>query len=68
MPRATLTYDLPDDNAEFRAALAGREALIVLHEIDSFCRNKAKYGELAEAVERLVQEIREMIPGELLDI
>ena len=68
MPRATLSFDLPDEIAEFRAALAGREALIVLHEIDSFCRNKAKYGELAEAVEAVVQEIRDMIPGELLDI
>lgn len=68
MPRATLTYDLPDDNAEFRAAIAGREALAVLHEIDYLLRSKLKHHELTEAVEAVVQEIRDLIPGELLDI
>ena len=68
MPRATLSFDLPDDHAEFRAALAGREALAVLHEIDYLCRSKLKHGELTEVVEAVVQEIRDMIPGELLDI
>lgn len=68
MPRATLTYDLPDDHAEFRAAIAGREALAVLHDIDRLCRDKLKHGELPEAVKAIVQQIRDLIPGELLDI
>ena len=68
MPRATLTYDLPDEQPDFRAAIAGREALAVLHEIDYLCRSKLKHGELTEVVEAVVQEIRDLIPGELLDI
>lgn len=68
MPRATLSFDLPDDNAEFRAAIAGREALAVLHEIDWLCRDKLKHGELTEAVEAVVHAIRDAIPQELLDI
>lgn len=68
MPRATLTYDLPEDMAEFRAAIAGSEALAVLHEIDYLCRNKLKHGELTEAIEEVVQQIRDLIPSELLDI
>lgn len=68
MPRATLTYDLPEDTAEFRAALAGREALAVLHEIDYLLRSKIKHGELTEVVEAVVHEIRDLIPPELLDL
>lgn len=77
MPRATLTYDLPEDNAEFRAALAGREALAVLHEIDCKLRNLLKYDcgmikeeqvQLHQFAVDLMQQIRNMIPGELLDI
>ena len=68
MPRATLTYDLPEDNAEFRAALAGREALAVLHEIDRVCRDLLKHGDTTYVSIQVLEQIRDMIPGELLDI
>lgn len=68
MPRATLTFDLPEDTAEFRAAIAAREALAVLHEIDRRMRELQKYGQMAYGVEAVVKEIRDMIPQELLDI
>jgi hypothetical protein len=68
MPRATLSFDLPEENAQFRTAQAGREALALLHEIDQLCRDKLKHGELTDAFKAVLQEIRDMIPGELLDI
>lgn len=76
MPRATLTFELPEDNAEFRAALAGREALAVLHEIDRVLRYKIKHGEFSPTQHgdlrfvsiKVLKEIRDLIPGELLDI
>lgn len=68
MPRATLSFDLPEDNAEFRAALAGREALAALHEIDQRCRDFLKYGDPPLAERAAIAAIRDMIPQELLEI
>lgn len=67
MPTATLTYDLsdPDDERLHRYALAGRDALIALEQIEQAIRAKLKYGEPSEEAERLLKEIRQMIPVEL---
>ena len=68
MPRATLSFDLPEDNAEFRAAIAAREALAVLHEIDRQCRELLKHGDTTYVSIQVLEQIRDLIPGELLDI
>lgn len=68
MPRVTLTFTLPDEEPDMRAALAAREALAVLHEIDRRMRELQKYSQMAYGVEAIVKEIRDMIPQELLDI
>ena len=67
MPTATLTFSLPDEQAEFDAARTGAEARRVLWEIDQHCRNLFKYGTATAAEYRLAETIREMIPAELLD-
>ena len=67
MPTVTVTYTLPDEQAEFDAARLGREALTTLWEIDQRCRSLIKYGEPSEETERLAEEIRAMIPGECLE-
>ncbi len=65
---ATLRFRLPDDQGEYEAARLGRQALTTLWEIDQRCRGLIKHGEPTEAEERLAEEIRAMIPGELLEV
>ncbi len=66
--RAQLTFMLPDDAGEFDAALHGRQALSALWDIDQHCRGILKHGEPSDDVQQLCEELRAMIPGELLDI
>ena len=66
---ATLRFDLadPDDEREHRYALAGRDALIALEQIDQHCRGRLKHGEPVDARAEL-EEIRSTIPYELLNL
>jgi len=68
MPTATLRYRLPDEQAEFDAARLGSEAMQVLWQIDQHCRSLCKHGTPNAEERRLAEQIRAMIPGELLDI
>ena len=65
--KATLTFNLPDEQADFNAAIRGREAISILWEIDQRCRSLLKHGEPTEEQAKLAEEIREMIPFELLE-
>lgn len=68
MPIATLRYTLPQEQAEFDAARLGSEAMQVLWQIDQRLRSLLKHGEPSGETGRLAEEIRAMIPPELLDI
>ena len=71
MPKLTITYQLPDEQAEFDAARLGRAMAATLWDIDQRCRSLLKHGEPSEAEERLAEEIREMIRegcGEALEL
>lgn len=61
MPRAKLTFALPEEQSEFmQAANAGAMALTI-HEIDQRLRGILKYGEPSEETARLAEEIRQML-------
>lgn len=62
---ANLRFSLPEEDYDFRAAVAAREAIRSLAEIDEFCRSKLKYTETSETEERLLREIRAMISPEI---
>jgi len=66
---ATLSFTLPDDQGEYDAARLGRQALALttLWEIDQHCRSLIKHGEPSDETRRLAEEIRAMIPAELLE-
>jgi hypothetical protein len=64
---ATFRFSLPDEQAEYDAARLGREALTTLFEIDQTCRSRVKHGEPTPEERELAEEIRRMIPGELLE-
>ena len=65
---ATLKFSLPDEQAEYDAARLGSEAMQVLWQIDQTCRSLLKHGTPTEEQRKLAEQIREMIPGEMLDI
>ena len=65
--KATLTFSLPEEQSEYDAARLGREALTTLQEIDQGCRSLIKHGTPSDETLRLAEEIRAMIPGELLE-
>jgi len=64
---ATLRFNLPDEQAEYDAARLGREALTTLWEIDQGCRSLIKHGTPSDETRKLAEEIRAMIPAELLE-
>lgn len=68
MPTVTIRYRLPDEQAEFDAARLGSEAMQILWQIDQRLRSLAKYGEPTEPERQLAEEIRAMIPAEMLEI
>ena len=68
MPIATLEFDLPDEQTEFRSATQGSQAKGILWDIDQRCRALIKYNDAAsDDARRLAEEIRGMIPAELLE-
>jgi len=68
MPTVTIRYRLPEEQAEYDAARLGSEAMQVLWQIDQTCRSLLKHGTPTPEERRLAEEIRGMIPGEMLDI
>jgi hypothetical protein len=68
MPLASLEFDLPEEQVEFRAAVQGSQAKATLWDIDQRCRALIKYNDDASGDARgLAEEIRNMIPAELLE-
>jgi hypothetical protein len=63
----TLRFRLPDEQADFDAALLGREALSALWEIDQHCHTLLKHGTPTMQERELAEAIRRMIPAELLE-
>jgi len=64
---ATLRFRLPDEQSEFDAARLGSEALATLWEIDQRCRGLLKHGSPTAEQRELAEEIRRLIPAELLE-
>lgn len=63
MPKATLTYDLPEDRDEFEVAVNAAKYYVVLHNIDQILRNKIKYA--GDEVSDDYIKVLEMIRSEL---
>jgi hypothetical protein len=67
---ATLRFDLsePDDERAHRYALAGRDALLALAEIDEHCRGRLKHGQPSTEATHDLEAVRAMVPHELVNI
>jgi len=68
--RATLRFDLsdPDDSREHRYALAGRDALIALEQIDQWARGRLKYGQPSTEATHDLEAVRAMVPHDLVKL
>jgi hypothetical protein len=64
MPTATLTYSLPDEQAEYDAAREGQAARSLIWAIDQHCRSVMKHGSPDAATRVLASDIRTMILNE----
>ena len=65
MPTATLTYTLPEEQADFDAAREGQAARSLIWAIDQHCRSYLKHGNPDAATRALAADIRTMILGEV---
>jgi transcriptional regulator of NAD metabolism len=66
---AILRFRLPEERAEFTAAMQGRDAKTVIWLVDQHCRSILKHGEPSEETRQQLEQIRQMLrerPG-LLD-
>ena len=59
MARATLSYTLPEEESDFKAALQGRDAKLCLWNFAMYLRNRVKHGELSPEVRQALQAARE---------
>jgi hypothetical protein len=64
MPRATLTFTLPDEQSDFDAAREGSAARSLIWAIDQHCRSILKHGSPDAATRVLASDIRQMILDE----
>jgi hypothetical protein len=70
MATALLRFDLSDedDARQHRYALAGRDALIALEQIEQAIRSRLKHGDPSDTERVALEEIRAMIPYELTSL
>lgn len=61
MPQATLSFTLPDDESDLRDAMQGRDAKLLLWELDQKCRALLKHGSPSQETADFAQSIRDMI-------
>ena len=59
MARATLSYTLPEEESDFKAALQGRDAKLCLWQFLMYLRNRVKHGELPPEVHDALQAARD---------
>lgn len=64
MPKAILSFKLPEENEEYKDARLGTSYSIIINEFDTYLRNKMKYEELSPEEYQIYQNIRGKL-GEL---
>lgn len=68
--QAILKFNLsdPDDERAHRYALAGRDALIALEQIDEHCRGRIKHGQPTTDEVHALEYVRAMIPHDIVNL
>ena len=65
MATATLSFELPEEHAEFRAATQAGEMHSVLWELDQYLRGQVKYCDHPPEVSAAYQAVRDKLWEEL---
>jgi len=65
--KATLEFNLPDEQAEHYCAIKGADMLNVLWELKAELRAMLKYGELPDTQYEIVEKIQDFLIGSLND-
>jgi hypothetical protein len=66
--KATLVFNLPEEDFEFQNANFGSHYAGIIEDILHDIREKLKYGELSKKEAQMLEEIRETIRERLSDI
>jgi hypothetical protein len=67
MPKATLEFNLPDEQHEYRLAIHGSDWWSVVHALDAECRNRLRYESLEPELIKALEWVREVIRREQND-
>lgn len=59
--RATLRFDLPDEDDEHKAALHGHDYKSVIESLDQYLRAQMKHGGLSEVEYAAYEDIRQKV-------
>lgn len=65
--KATIEFNLPEDQAEHYCAIKGADMLNVLWELKAELRSMLKYGELPEQQYQIVEKIQDFLISSLND-
>jgi hypothetical protein len=65
--KATIEFNLPDEQAEHYCAIKGSDMLNVLWELKAELRSMLKYGELPEQQYEIVEKIQDFLISSLND-
>ena len=65
--KATLEFNLPEDQAEHYCAIKGADMLNVLWELKTELRSMLKYGELPDKQYEIVEKIQDFLLSSLND-
>lgn len=65
--KATLTFNLPEEEHEYMNAVEGAKMRSILWDLDQWLRSKLKYEELSDGQYDAFKETRDHIRGLLID-
>lgn len=57
--KATLEFNLPDDNYQFKKATQGADLSVIISSLDNVLRGYLKYGHTFKTADEAIQNIRE---------
>ena len=67
MPKATLTFKLPEEQCEYTNCVNAEKMYRTLWELDNECRNKLKWEHKFKKPDEVLEWVREQIPYELFE-
>lgn len=63
--RAILSFNLPEEEYEFRQAARASELAAAINDALQHIRARLKYGEVSDEMRQELEAVREILPGDL---